>query len=259
MTCREALNKLYDVIDNEASQHDVEKVKEHLQACKHCLSRFEFEKLFKAFVSEKSASSASVTDKLKADILKKCDEIDRGSEKCQTRRFRYWPIIATAAAALILCVIASFSAAELYRHMVFIGPFEKAHIGSFVAGETGPADSSELQTARERLSDEMKLAIDDEPAGFSLIGADRKEIRDIGFIQFKYLNSGASVSLFIGFSENVNLPDFEKKQKARIEYFKHVCPDCQVIYWRIGEYIAIAVSEDINLDMTPLISIIRAI
>jgi mycothiol system anti-sigma-R factor len=258
MTCREALEKLYDVIDNEASQHDVEKVKEHLRACKSCLSRFEFEKLFKAFVSERAASSSG-TDKLKADILKRCDEIDQGSESGKARRFRYWPIIVIAAAALIICVIASFPTAEFYRHMVFISPFEETHIQSFASDETGDTDITELLTARDRLTNDMKLTISGEPAGFSLIGADLKEIRDVEFTRFKYLNSGTPVSLFVGLGEGVNLPDFEKMQMAQTEYFKHVCPDCQVIYWRLGNYIAIAVSEDLDLDMTPLISIMQAI
>jgi len=65
--------------------------------------------------------------------------------------------------------------------------------------------------------------------------------------------------LFLGADKGINLPDFEKKNSANIEYFHHVCRGCQVIYWRTGGQIAIAVSEDKELDLTPLISSVSVI
>jgi mycothiol system anti-sigma-R factor len=68
MTCEEALRRLFDVIDKEASQYDVNEVQEHLEQCESCMARYEFEAMFKTFVKDK-ASSDEKADRLKSRIL----------------------------------------------------------------------------------------------------------------------------------------------------------------------------------------------
>ncbi|RKX19740.1 MAG: hypothetical protein DRP51_06865 [Candidatus Zixiibacteriota bacterium] len=73
MNCEEALKRLYDVVDKEADQTDRDEIKKHLEHCQHCMSRFEFEEMFKTFISEKACINCN-SDELKTKILEKIDQ-----------------------------------------------------------------------------------------------------------------------------------------------------------------------------------------
>ena len=124
MTCEEALRHLYDVIDKEASQYDVEEVQKHLAECKSCMARYEFEEMFKAFVKDKAAPSDKA-DKLKSRILDKIDEESEGHSFGKLGPFRFSAVAIAAAVALVLCVGASFWAAGFYRYTEYVRPFEQ--------------------------------------------------------------------------------------------------------------------------------------
>ncbi|MCX6827453.1 MAG: zf-HC2 domain-containing protein [candidate division Zixibacteria bacterium] len=87
MTCQEALKLLYEVIDKEADQIDTEKVKEHLQNCKHCMARYEFEAMFKAFITEKAVSKCK-TEQLKNRILMQIDKAGKDPKRSRFNPFR---------------------------------------------------------------------------------------------------------------------------------------------------------------------------
>ena len=67
------LKKLYEVVDKEVTQADKNKVLKHLEHCRHCMSRFEFEEMFKTFISEKACIDCD-SEKLKSKILEKIDQ-----------------------------------------------------------------------------------------------------------------------------------------------------------------------------------------
>ncbi len=75
MTCEEALKKLYEIVDNEASQKDKEEIKQHLEHCRHCMSRYDFENLFKKLICDK-ASTPCDTSRLKKNILDRIDQME---------------------------------------------------------------------------------------------------------------------------------------------------------------------------------------
>ena len=79
MNCEEALKRLFEVVDKEVTQADKEEILKHLEHCRHCMSRFEFEEVFKTFVSEKACINCD-SDKLKNKILLKLDQ-SRGSSR----------------------------------------------------------------------------------------------------------------------------------------------------------------------------------
>ena len=258
MTCQEALKKLYEIIDNEASRTDVERVKEHLHACKSCMSRYEFEKLFKTFVIDK-ATAPTKTDLLKASIMSRCAEIDKGSTGDNSRRMRFWPVLTAAAAALIICIVAAFSTAGFYRHMKFVYPIEKIHFQSFADTNKSNQSFATLTSARDYITNDMHLALGDIQDGYDMVGAQFDKFQDQDFIQIKYIYSGTPVSLFIGPDNDIRLPDFTQREWSNIEYFHHICRGCQVMYWRMNDRIVIAVSENKELDLTPLIPAISAL
>jgi len=128
MTCEEALRLLYDVIDKESSQIDSEKVKEHLNGCRHCMARYEFETMFKTFVVDKAASKTK-SDQLRNKILSRLEEAERNPETISSRPARNkYRLFFLSAAALIVFVVAALSVAQMYRHQTFVYPFEKNHL-----------------------------------------------------------------------------------------------------------------------------------
>ena len=78
MNCKKLLTKLFEVIDKEADRADKETIEKHLKDCECCMSRYQFEKMFKHFVLEKSGFQNCQTDHnvLKRSILDQIDKID---------------------------------------------------------------------------------------------------------------------------------------------------------------------------------------
>lgn len=259
MTCEEALKLLYDVIDKEASEYDVKRVEEHLHNCKDCMSRYQFEEMFKTFVVNK-ASSQSKSQQLKSSILRTIEVSDKHPRRTTGGPFHFGLVIAAAAVALVFCIVAAFSVAKFYRHKVDVYPFEKSHMTSVVSN-VDPAMSpiADMVTARNFLSNDMHYDFNSDISGLRLVGAEIEEILDQQFVHLRYFNGIDQISLFIGHAEGVDLPDFEKSIISGVEYFKHVCKECQVIYWIENGTISIAVTENKNMDMTPLIPIDNSI
>ena len=54
--CAEALKRIFELIDRELSDEDREAVERHLQACRSCLSRAEFERALKGKLQALSRS-----------------------------------------------------------------------------------------------------------------------------------------------------------------------------------------------------------
>ncbi len=78
MNCKKMLTKLYEVIDKEADKADKETIEKHLKDFECCMSRYQFEKMFKHFVLEKSGCQTD-HNILKRSILDQIDEIDNFS------------------------------------------------------------------------------------------------------------------------------------------------------------------------------------
>ena len=78
MNCKKLLTKLYELIDKEADKADRETIEKHLKDCECCMSRYQFEKMFKHFVSEKSECQTD-HDIFKRSILDQIDKIDNFS------------------------------------------------------------------------------------------------------------------------------------------------------------------------------------
>ena len=259
MTCEQALRLLYDVIDKEASEYDVKRVEEHLHHCKDCMSRYQFEEMFKAFVVDK-ASAKSKSDQLKSSILKSIEVSRTHPRRAHGGPFRFGLVIAASVVALVLCIVAAFSVADFYRHKTQVYPFEKSHFDGVVARvDAASIPVSSLVSARNFLSNDMHYDFDSEIPGFSLIGAEIENVLGHPFVHLRYLTGTNQVSLFIGSSEHGALPDFDQAIISGVEYFKHVCRQCQVIYWIENGTISIAVTENKEIDLTPLIPKERSI
>jgi len=73
--CRETLKRFYDYLDRELTQVRAREVEEHLDRCRGCFDRFEFEKSFGKFVST-SGQQPVDTGHLKAQIRARLNEME---------------------------------------------------------------------------------------------------------------------------------------------------------------------------------------
>ncbi len=256
MNCKEALAKLYEITDKEASEIDEKEVREHLEHCKDCMSRFEFEKIFKAFIAEKAPIKAK-TDKLREDILKRCEEVEKVSSRRPGNNLRFGAVLVAAAASLVICIFASLALADYYRHQTFVVPFEKTHLNDNGFIKENQPLIGQLMAVRKYLNNDLHLSLDMEPRQFRLIGAGFDEVRGERFAHIRYIKGPDHISLFIC-NKDIKLPDFEKLSYLNsIDYWMHVCAHCQVLYWMCGPHMVIAVSDNPGIDMTPLIPVVK--
>ncbi len=264
MTCEEALRKLYEVIDKEASEIDRKEVEAHLEHCKSCMARYQFEAMFKTFVVEKAASP-SKKELLKDKIVAQIDHFQENpghsgkGESFLSNPFRYRSVLVAAAAALVICILAAFATSSFYRHRTFIYPFEKSHMAiHHMDVDNLPHNTEEIG---HFISSDMHLAVNDnDNSGYRLIGCCFDEVQGHKFAHLRYNNGDTNVSLFVGSRDGVNLPDFDRKISAdSMEYFTRDCRECQVAYWTMGDAVVIAVTENKNAELTKFIPAMAAI
>ncbi len=262
ITCEEALKKLYEVIDKEADEVDTKKVQEHLKSCKSCMSRYEFESMFKHFVVKKAESSQK-HEQLRNRILSRISEAESsGGGGLFGGRFRFGAVLMAAAAALVIFVISALALADFYRHKEYTYPFEAHHMENRIE-DVQSATVAQTVDAGRYLVNDLHLAVNGDEKQLRFIDAGTVEIQDKEFVHLRYLYQGKYVSFFMGNAEGVNLPDFERQIYNDKEYFYHECRECKVIYWyvenRVGEKIVIVVTEVHDLDLRPTIPTVKAI
>ncbi len=74
ITCEEAAQRLYEYLDGELSTDDYDKIKLHLELCRNCCQRFEFEEILHTIIRDK-AKSDKLPSSLKDRILKEIEVI----------------------------------------------------------------------------------------------------------------------------------------------------------------------------------------
>ncbi len=68
LSCDEAIRMLFEFLDNELEQHDHAAMEAHLNQCRGCFSRMEFDKRLKHMIKDADASSAP--DELRERVKK---------------------------------------------------------------------------------------------------------------------------------------------------------------------------------------------
>ena len=68
MTCKEAVNRLHEYLDNELDNATAEQIRKHLDLCRLCCDQFEFEKNMKDLV-HKCCSQGKAPILLREKIL----------------------------------------------------------------------------------------------------------------------------------------------------------------------------------------------
>jgi len=206
LNCKDALRLLFDVIDRVADQLDIVEVEKHLQKCRHCMARYEFEKTFRTFVTEKGYNPCD-TSKVKQDILRKLDMIDAAGEVGVTERpFRFPRWRFAAAAVLILGIVGAFWAGTAWRGHAPLESFVRAHYAHQSDGTTvfasgsGPLDFLYQQTGL-RLEPSDKCPVDH----IRSVAVDTVEGTVFGRINLT-CDNGNAVTLFVASADDFALP-----------------------------------------------------
>jgi anti-sigma factor (TIGR02949 family) len=68
--CEEAIRKMLEYLDKELHDHDNDSMDEHLESCRSCYSRMEFEKRLKGMVCDVKTEAAPINlnDRIKKII-----------------------------------------------------------------------------------------------------------------------------------------------------------------------------------------------
>ncbi len=121
MTCKEATKQLYEYLDNELEEKDYSKIRKHLEVCRKCCEKFEFEQVLKKVVRDR-ARIHRVPQNVRENIVKQLSEmheessrtgvsvsrLEERNKKGVLQLFRLRPAY-TATAALMLLLISGFS------------------------------------------------------------------------------------------------------------------------------------------------------
>jgi len=106
--CRDVLARLYEYLDGELATADRDKVRAHLEACRPCLNRFEFERLFHEYVVAR-APRPKARDEFKAGLLARIRAESREvSGSAGGGRPRLMPRFALAASVILLIAVGSW-------------------------------------------------------------------------------------------------------------------------------------------------------
>ena len=264
MNCQDALNRLYEIIDKEASDIDVAQVREHLENCHHCFEVYRVESAVNDLLKEKAKSltapaSLVGVEKLKGRLLAQLDQID--TETCQMRvqsvskPFGKFALSLAIAASLMVIVGAGIVGRGLYYHHVTYMPFEHSHFR--VEGNTETPFDHTVPVARAiALGDSIHVPLTETVDGFKLVNGHVEDLLGVRMGHFVYENGSKLVSVFAAPASEFKIPDDLKNStfmSGGREYFSHNCRGCRLLYVRNGNMVLVGATTDQELDITPFL------
>jgi hypothetical protein len=244
LNCQEALRLLYNIIDNETDDIDIVQVEKHLRICRHCMARYDFERMFKTFVTDKGQDKCE-TSRLKTAIEARLDGIDANTREeggASGSPFRWNLVVVASAAALVICLVAAFTLADYYRHKTEFVPFYKAH-AAVEDNEVFTGECAELFAYIERCTGiSLHPNSDFAKAGFCSASIDTVNGKPFGHLHVRDQNNDI-ISIFVIHRDAYDLP---KKPDTVINGRKmiiHRCRECSMLGWIEGDLVFIAVSS----------------
>jgi len=259
MNCQEARALLYDIIDKEAIDIDVDEVKAHLKKCRHCNDIYVLEERIQELLREKILAQGngdiSRVDSLKDRILCDLDQIDREEGAPKRGPFSSAAKTLVAAAALVIMVGASFLVSSYYRHYTHYAPFESAHVEvvELLDQFSNPNHTSE---ATSFISDRANYALKDHVYGMQFIGGHMCSLCDTEMAHFVFSEGDRLVSVFVAPADSFEIPDDLDDHgvtKGSTEFFLHNCPGCRLVYHKVGDAVIITATQDESLDLTSFV------
>ena len=257
MNCREVLQHLYEYLDNELTDDVVEKINDHLEACKSCFDQYEFEKLLHKLIVKKGGVSVE-TEHLKSRVLNQIKGLE-SQDKSGGFFYRIRPYLA-AAAAVIVVIIGSYFYLNMRDSTLYAGvnPFIDGH-KECICGTAG--GHRPLMTQDQ--IDSCLLEVITAPGVFLKPADDRSA--SYGFVAtygncraahliFQYCESEVSVYL-ISNKEFAPPQGLKTTQDGNHRYSYVSLDGLNVVFWKCTDVWCVAVS---NLDVDNLITFASA-
>ena len=258
MNCQEALDLLYDIIDQEASEIDEQQVHEHLKNCSDCSGIYRVEQSINAFLKAKISSDSPTPslENLKSSIKEQMDCIDK--EKTvgpRPRFFRYTVVALAAAASLVVLLGAAWFTSDYVNHYRTFGPIQRAH---FAIGEIDNPHSDNLTLVATTKAVEQQLGyrVEQTVSGFSLVAGHFETVMDVEMAHFVYARDGKVVSVFVAPSDEYEMPEDMLKSCVNgdnTQLWDHSCKRCRLVYHRSDRAVVITATNDKTVELLEFI------
>jgi len=258
MNCQEALDLLYDIIDQEASEINEQQVHEHLKNCHDCSGVYRVERSVNAFLKAKLSSDnpAPSLDDLKSRIKEQMDCIDKErTVGHRPRFFRSTTIALAAAASLVILLWAAFYTSDYVCNYQTFGPIQRAH---FTIGNVNNPHSDDLTLAATTAAVEQQLGYQVKPTvgGFTLVAGHFGTIMDVEMAHFIYKRDGKIVSVFVAPSDEYEIPENGLKLHVNgdnMRFYDHACKHCRLVYHRSDRAVVITATNDESVELLEFI------
>jgi anti-sigma factor (TIGR02949 family) len=248
MNCEQALRLLYDIIDKEASEVDVEEVKKHLDHCRDCAKVYRVEGMLNDFIRAKVSEQDSTPhiEDLKTKIVASLDSLDSGKGSGGSQRpFRIPALAIAAAASLVLFVGIAFFASNIFHEQVIYTPLERAHLAISTDTERFAASGKHVDGV-SLISAGMNYTVQPEVKGYHLAEAFVDTIQGIPMDHLIYCNNKNLISVFVVPTSQFKLPDNIEEhgvQQGNVKLFDQPCQGCRVMYQVTGPVTVITATK----------------
>ncbi len=241
MNCRQALEKLYDIIDNESGDVDSQDVEKHLKMCRHCMAHYEFERIFKTFVVDKGEDQVA-SDDLKKNILGKLDEIDAAGEVGSSRfPFSWSRVTIASAASLVVCLLGAYFLSGFYQFQTEVAPFMEAHLAVETEGQSYQGRDP-LLYLKDKTGIELNCS--DPKILESIVAVSVDTIMGIQFGHIELICEGQRpLSIFVTASGDYQIPSRQHETINGRDYMVHSCDKCNLIGLTKGKYSMVSISK----------------
>lgn len=242
MNCRDALRLLYDVVDKEASDIDAAEVQKHLVNCRHCMAKYEMEQMFKTFVVEKGQNAPDTTQ-LKSLISQKLDDIDAAGEVgISPFPFRWLAVGLASAAAVALCVLATFALHDFYHQQAHILPFVNAHHAHTDADKQAFDRSDPFAYLYQQTGIRLELPAELSPDDIQSISIDT-----VGGVPFGHIevvgDDNTTISLFVASEDAFTIPIDPNRMVNGSKMLVHCCDQWHLVGCKNHGMVMMAVSS----------------
>jgi len=254
MNCQEALSLLYEIIDQEASEVDVEAVKKHLAHCRHCSEIYRVEGMVNDFLHAKvkADSSPAHLDNLRTRILDQLDDVDNGLTSAK-KKLPYGKVtmFLAAAASLVLLIGVALMSSSMVKHRLELVPIEQAHWDS----QDNPdsfANPTMTTFVSNLASQDMHYALAGEVDQYGLIGGIVDTVMGIEMAHFLYQDDRRYISVFLAPAAEFEIPDSLQENRivrGDIEFYDHFCRGCRVVFHRMGDVVVITATTEKDIDL----------
>ena len=254
MNCQEALNLLYDIIDNEASEIDEQAVREHLAHCRHCREIYRVEGIVNDFLHARIQENTPPErlDGLRSRILHELDDLDDGTARAKKKlpNHRLTRFLA-AAAALVLLVGAALLGSSMIKDHEDMVALEQAHWATpnNLHQYTSP---SLTQTASVRTINDYHYDLSPRVSDFLLLGGAIETIEGVEMTHFVFSDGSKYVSVFVAPASEFSVPDSLTEHavtRGELQFYDHICQGCRLVFHRIGDAIVITATTEKDVDL----------